>query len=158
MSPQYLAGRSSSVSLSESFVTQARHFAVPRYVSPLRSDMIASGQCQVTDTSLKRQDARLSGDLSGTSNRRNRCRRTSRACWLCAWLPLWPLARSRKKKNSSLSIPRPSRWSRPTLASTSNTGAGLRTGRLTPLAVPSTRATLTGRAMMFLAKGRVPQC
>lgn len=138
MSPQYLAGRSSSACLSESFVTQPRHFAAPQYVSPLRSDMITLGQTQVTDTSLKRQDTRRPGGLSGTSNWRNRCRRTSRACWLCAWLPSWPPARSRKKKNSSLSIPSPFRWSRPTPGSTSKTGAGPVLWRIAPGLVPPT--------------------
>ena len=138
MSPQYLAGRTSYVIGIESFLTQRAHFAVSGYVSPNCSSIMAGGHTHVAGTSCKWQVAPLGCGLSGTSNRRNRCRRTSRACWSSAWLPSWQPARSRKKKNSSWSIPSPFRWSRATPASTSKTGAGPVLRRMAPGSVPPT--------------------
>lgn len=135
MLPQYLAGRTSFSGPNESFLTQHSHFHGSRYVSSPCSGMITTGRIHVTDTSYRRQAASQGGVLSGTSNWRNRCRRTSRACWFLAWLSSWQPARSLKKKNSSLLSLRPSRWSRATPANTSNHQSGPAAG-LWPLPAP----------------------
>lgn len=140
MSLQYLAGSSSFWVANESFLTQPGHFAAGGYVSPQGSSIMEGGHTHVAGTSCQWQVAPQGCGLSGTSNRRNRCRRTSRACWRSAWLPLWPLAVSRKKKNSSSWSPSPFRWSRPTPANTNNIGAGPIAGRVAPGLVPSTPA------------------
>jgi hypothetical protein len=135
MLPQYLAGRTSFDGMNESFLTQHSHFHGSRYVSPSCSGMITLGRIHVTDTSYRRQGTLQGGVLSGTSNWRNRCQRTSRACWFLAWLSSWQPARSRKKKNSSLSHPRPSRWSRATQANTNKHQSGPAAGTW-PLPAP----------------------
>lgn len=134
MLPQHLARQTSFKGSNESFLTQGSHFHRSRYVSTACSGKITTGRIHVTNTSYRRQAASQGGVLSGTSNWRNRCRRTSRACCFLAWLSSWQPARSLKKKNSSLLSPRPSRWSRPTPANTSKHQSG--PARLWPLPVP----------------------
>jgi hypothetical protein len=144
MLPQYLARQTSFDGMNESFLTQHSHFDGSRYVSPSCSGMITTGRIHVTDTSYRRQTTSQGGVLSGTSNWRNRCRRTSRACWFLAWLSSWQPARSRKKKNSSLSRPRPSRWNRATQANTSKHQSGP-AARLLPLPVLLQASQVTTR-------------
>ena len=144
MSPQHLAGRCSFAASTESFLTQADPFAVSGYVLSLRSGIIVRGKAHVADTSYKRQVVIADRGMSGTSNRRNRCRRTSRACWSLAALSSWQLAQERSRKNSSWSIPRRSRPSRCTPANTSNT---LTRWALSPASTtPQTDGHLAGEA------------
>ena len=156
MRPQHFACHSSCWAGYESFQTQPPRIAIarawPRYVSPVACGTFGLGHTQVTDTSIERQVASIGRGMSGASNRRNRCRRTSRACWSLAALSSWQLAQERSRKNSSWSIPRRSRPSRCTPANTSNTGSGPAAGL-----VPSNRARIT-RAAITASGGRVRPC
>lgn len=165
MSPQYVAVETMARPRTESFLTQRADIrlpvSVPSYVSPERSDNIALGHTQVTDTSYQRQVASTGRGMSGTSNRRNRCRRASRACWFFAPLSLWQHAESRKKKNSSWLIPRPCLPSRPTPANSSNTGSGPAFGGMPPGLVPSNLGANRARAARLAMRsqgGRIRSC
>ena len=144
MVPQYLAGGSLFYDATAAFPTQARHFGGAGCLSAPGSAMIPADRHVAVITLYEGQPVPLRAGLPGSGSRRRRCRRASRACWPCAWLPLWPLAHS-LRKNSSLSSPSPSRWSRATPANTSKTGTGLAGPRLSLRLAPSLRpAPLAG--------------
>lgn len=152
MFPQYLAGGSSFKAATAAFPTQARHFGGAGCLSTPGSAMIPVDRHVAVVTLYEGQPVPLRAGLPGSGSRRRRCRRASRACWPCAWLPLWPLAHS-LRKNSSLSSPSPSRWSRATPANTSKTGTGLAGRSTLPRSVPSLRpAPLAGG---WAASGRM---
>lgn len=119
----------------ESFETQASHFDQDGYVRAAESGMFAAGDVCVFVTSYRSQARISDAGLSGASNRRIRCRRASRACWLSVQSLSWQVARKSRKNSSWLS---PSRWSRLTQANSSNTGSGPDTRHITAAPVPST--------------------
>lgn len=139
MGTHYLVGHSAFAAPYESFGTQPFHFDLDGYVQAADSGMFTAGDVRVFVTSYRSQTLHADAGLSGASNRRIRCRRASRACWLSVQLPLWQVAR-KSRKNLSW-YPSPSRWSRLTQANTSNTGSGPEMRHITAAPVPSTRPT-----------------
>lgn len=139
MSAQYLVVQGALAAPYESFGTQPSLFDPDGYVHAADSGMFTAGDVCVFVTSYRSQTRHQDAGLSAASNRRIRCRRTSRACWLSVQLPSWQVAR-KSRKNSSW-YPSPSRWSRFTQANTSNTGSGPEMRHITAAPVPSTRPT-----------------
>lgn len=139
MVTQYVVVQRGFAAPYESFGTQPSHFASNGYVHAADSGMFTAGDVCVFVTSYRSQTRHADVGLSGASNRRIRCRRASRACWLS--LQLLSLQVARKNRKNSLWRPSPSRWSRPTQANTSNTGSGPALRHISAAPVPSIRPT-----------------
>lgn len=138
MNTQHIVVQSAFAAPYESFGTQPSHFDPDGYVQAADSGMFTAGDVRVNVTSYRSQVRHSDAGLSGASNRRNRCRRASRACWLS--VQLLSLQVARKNRKNSLWRPSPSRWSRPTQANTSNTGSGPEMRHISAAPVPSTHS------------------
>jgi len=139
MITQYVVVERGVAAPYESFGTQPSHFASNGYVHAADSGMFTAGDVCVFVTSYRSQTRHADVGLSGASNRRTRCRRASRACWLSVQSPSWQVAR--KSRKNMLCRPSPSRWSRLTQANTSNTGSGPEMRHISAAPVPSTQTT-----------------
>ena len=121
MSLQYVARRSSTSPEDEAFPSQTRMTGFFQCILCHCSDNLQRGCTQATIPSYDWGQAIPAGTLNSKRDRRNRCRTVLKAFSRFASLPLSPRAAVavRLKKNSWSSSPSPSRWNRPTPASTS---------------------------------------
>ena len=103
MQPQYVAYHSSSVEGVEAFSPQLRIVRADAYQTRNEFDMFSDGCTLATQLSSRGRTGHFAPLSPVIKNRRQSCRKHSRAFWLSDLLPLLRLVRNPQKKNSLLS-------------------------------------------------------
>lgn len=161
MTPQYLATR---LSCGQVFATSgSQRESLPRvaYLFAQPSGRFAVDCINAVKTSERGQAGRARAECFETLDRSRRCPRASNCLPCSLSSQAFPLARSKKKKSTSLSIPSPSRSSRCTRASTSKNLSG-RTSASVPLfrttgAARGIRLSITAFSRHFGPRFHVPE-